>query len=862
MRYFAAAGARWLRAQLGPALLAAAALLCLSQSSNGADAGRTTYVGRSVASVIDEFRSAGYPFAYSTNLVSRDLTVNAEPAAAEPLDIVREILAPYRLTVREAQGFLLIVRASPGSVAAGSLLLIIRDDDNWRLVEHARITSVPPLPAATELGAGVYQYPELDAREYRILVEADGFEPGARTVKIKSGKPTLVEVELRATRDEIEMITVSSSRYDIWSDLGSSPFLISQLSIQNLPDIGDDPMRAVQALPGTASTGVSARTYFRGGEYRETAVYLNGNELIDPYHARDFQNIFSTVDSRVIDGVEVYTGNLPLRYGDKLSGAVLMNTIDPAIEQRRELGVSVYNTSALVSGSLDNGRGGWLFSARRGNLDLIIKPEHGAPRYYDAFGSFSYEMSPDATLTANALFADDEITVILANRPAESEIASSDTRNIQFWAQLHNQWNDDLLSNTSVSLSNYSNTRVGNINDLEKYISNVSDNRKFHEYQLRQDWEWGYSDKHIMQWGFELGYANADYYYFSDTSYFGLPLLYPGTPANRVRDLTAAPEANSYSLNLSDKWQFAKRTFVEYGVRMDRQIYDSRAFPMQVSPRLNLFHATQGGTEFRLSWGRSFQSQSLRELQIEDGVTDFYPAQSADQTIAGIRQPIGENYSLRLELYQKDYDRIRPRYENLFEPLALIAEIVPGRVRIEPASARARGVEVMLDHISESPLSWWIAYTLSESSDRVAGVDIPRSWDQRQALRAGLNWSTDSWDVGVATSIHSGWPTTSLAVVESVGLNGAPIYVAEPGPRNAGSFSTFATLDARVNRKIQFGDHKVLNVFAEVSNALNRKNPCCVDFDLLYDQSGVPFVERQQDFWLPLLPAVGFILEF
>jgi hypothetical protein len=838
------------------------AILLLASVTLTQAASTDRYAGRPVATVIDEFRSAGYPFAYSTNLVRADMLVEAEPAAKEPVDIVREILAPYHLTVREEQGFLLIVRADTFAGATGSLLLIIRDDENWRLLDDARVTAKPELPSAAVLGSGVYQYPALASRDYKILVEVDGFEPGVRTVRVRPGKPTMVEIELHAERSEIEMITVSSSRYDIWSDLGSSPFVMSQLSIQNLPDIGDDPLRAVQVLPGMASTGVSARTYFRGGEYRETSVFLNGNKLLDPYHARDFQNIFSTVDSRIIESMEVYTGSLPLRYGEQLSGAVLMNTIDPSIEQRNELGISAYNTSALLSGTLSSGRGGWLISARRGNLDLIVKPSLGTPRYHDIFGTFDYEMSPAAMLTLNALYAKDEITVTLADREDELETASSDTRNFQFWAQLDNQWNDTLSSTSLVSMNSYSNARTGNIEDVEKYNSTVTDKREFHEVRLRQDWEWGYSDSHILQWGFEFAYGNADYKYFSDTEYFALPLLYPGTPDSELRDLAVTPDSNSYSFYIADKWQFAKRTFAEYGVRYDQHSYSAQSFSGLVSPRLNLFHATQGGTEFRLNWGRNFMAQDLRELQVEDGVTEFFPAQRADQVVFGIRKPLGETYSVRVEVYQKDYNRLRPRFENLYDPLALVPEVAPDRVQLVPSVARARGFEVMIDRVTDGPLSWWIAYTSADAWDRIDGIETVRSWNQAHAIRAGLNWSTDRWDYSVATNVHEGWPTTSLDIVELDGGSGTPVYVAEPGPRNAEQFATFATLEARVNRKFRFGDSKILNVFVEVSNALDRQNPCCVDFDLVFDDNGVPSVERQQDYWLPLIPAVGFILEF
>jgi hypothetical protein len=70
----------------------------------------TGYEGRTIVSVIDEFRSQGWSFAYSTNLVSDDLLVIEEPARSEALDIVREILVPHGLTLRSEEGLWLIVR--------------------------------------------------------------------------------------------------------------------------------------------------------------------------------------------------------------------------------------------------------------------------------------------------------------------------------------------------------------------------------------------------------------------------------------------------------------------------------------------------------------------------------------------------------------------------------------------------------------------------------------------------------------------------------------------------------------------------------------------------------------------------------
>ena len=141
---------------------------------------------------------------------------------------------------------------------------------------------------------------------------------------------------------------------------------------------------------------------------------LNGQWLFDPFHIRDYQNIFSAIDARAIRGVEVYTGGFPVRYGDRMSGLVLMESLDMERSRKTEIGVSVFNTSALTAGSA--AQWNWLVSARRGNLDLVIDPKFGSPSYADFFAELGYEFNEHARLSFNALYADDRVRVVLERR--------------------------------------------------------------------------------------------------------------------------------------------------------------------------------------------------------------------------------------------------------------------------------------------------------------------------------------------------------------------------------------------------------------------------------------------------------------
>jgi outer membrane receptor protein involved in Fe transport len=680
-----------------------------------------------------------------------------------------------------------------------------------------------------------------------------------RMDRTDTSSPVSAGTDAGGSRPEIEMIVVSASRYEISRDISTSRFQLDRRSIQSMPDVGDDPIRITQRLPGAAASGTSARSHFRGGNTDEIGIMLNGQWLFDPYHVRDFQSVFSAIDSRAISGVEVYTGGFPARYGDRMSGLVLMESMEQDKPRHTEIGLSVFNTSVLTSGKTDDRR--WLFSARRGNLDLIIDPKFGRPSYYDVFGEFALDLTSNTSLSVNALYADDRVQVVTETDPAELEQVSSDTRNAQFWLQLETSWSDSLASSTVLSATSYENLRSGSMSDPEKIIATVRDQRKVDQFSLRQDWTWSPSDRHFVQWGLQAIFGDAEYDYSGMAEYFGLQAIYEDQPPALTRELLAAPNGGSFSLYVSDRWRLTPKSTVEWGLRWDDQAYTGLNADAQISPRLNYLYALDQKTELRLTWGRYYQSQGIHELQVEDGIDAFWPAQRSDHIIAGMRRLLPGDFSLRVEAFYKYMSRVRPRFENLFDPLSIIPEFQADRVGLAPQSAQSTGLEISLDH-STGSWDWWGSYTLARATDRIDGRDEPRSWDQRHALQGGMTWSNQQWTVSVAGSLHSGWPTSDLALLEAgTDPDGEPIYIARPGQRNVLRHDFFASLDFRVSRTFDVR-HGTLLAFLEVTNLTNRKNPCCRDWDITEDASGNTILEHSYDYWMPLLPAVGVLWEF
>lgn len=656
----------------------------------------------------------------------------------------------------------------------------------------------------------------------------------------------------------IPELSVSASRYEILRDLMDSPTFIDQRTIQQLPILGEDPIRAVQRLPGAAASGVSAQAHLRGSARDDTGMILNGQRLLDPFHVREYHNLFSAIDSRAVNGIEVFTGGFPAQYGDQMGGLVLIDTVTPDKERHTEIGLSVYNTSLLTAGTGADGDVEWLVSARRGNLDLVMNPELGEPTYNDVFAEIGVNFSDKSKVSVNGLVAHDSILLITESDPEEREQAKSDARNAQFWINWRQEWTDRLASYTTLSISELKSTRTGSIEDEEEIVGSVNDRRDISVYGASTHWTFEPNDVHRIKFGGEFRRVQGDFNYFGEVEYFEDFARFPDVPNTIQRSVITSVDGDAIALYAADRLRLGRRTAAEIGIRWDKQSYTDTLEDDQVSPRLSLVHGIGKATDLRLSWGRYYQSQSVNQLQVEDGISSYYPAQRADQAIVGLTHRFGNGYAGRAEVYRKSMDQVRPRFENMLDPLAVMPELKPDRVRIDPGSAEAHGVELSLSYDGSEALSWWTSYVWSRVEDRIGGRDVPRSWDQQHAVQTGIIWNRGSWDVAFVLNAHSGWPRTDVFIDPDSDPEDPELMF---GARNARRYEWFGTLDFRVSYKKEFAK-SALTLFLEISNATNRVNECCLDFETDEDENENTVLLTKTEDWYPILPAVGILWEF
>ncbi|MGD8833086.1 MAG: TonB-dependent receptor, partial [Pseudomonadales bacterium] len=713
--------------------------------------------------VLETYEADGFRFVYSTDLVRRDSIIDIDLRGDRTIARLRYALERIGLDldgyVHKGETTWYVVPADVGKPAAG-LEGRVTAADSGRPLAGVRVEVDGEVAFTDDDG----RFRLASAANPRLRASREGYE----AVDLTGDRlDQLLEIRMQPA-PVLEEVVVVSSRYAMErSHFGSEHTLTGQ-DLRTVPQFGDDTLRPASRLPGTASNGLSARPYIRGGLQDETLVLFNNVELLEPFHLKDFQSVFSSFNPSLVDTVQVYTGGFPVRYGDRMSGVMDIKPLEPSAGFSGDLMLSFLTASAAFSGSTGDGRGSFALSARRGNLDLLLDvmdPDLGNPHYRDFFGNFRYALNDATAMEAGFIIYDDDVKLTDLDT-VDGELGRSIYDNGYGWLQLHRNWSARNHSTTVLSYGRIRNDRRGFLVDVDLEDGNGSlvDQRDFTVWHLGHRQRLSLSRRLRLELGGRLDYQRGSYHTLIEKELGVLGALL-GQPVDEAREIVTHPDGPSGGLFASARILPADWLTLEAGVRWDAQSYTG-TFDDQVSPRFSALLALGRDTELRLSAGRFYQPELINELQTADGLGAFQPPQYSDHYIAGIQHTFPNlDLELRIEAFAKKVHHPKLRFENLFNPLRLMPELASDRIPVAPEKARARGVEVSLAYQPGEALRTWMSFTHAYADDELRDSWVKRGWDQRDTVSAGITFSPGHWVFSGAVLWHSGWQTTLLPPV-------------------------------------------------------------------------------------------------
>lgn len=675
--------------------------------------------------------------------------------------------------------------------------------------------------------------------------------------------------EAAVARDSVgthlEKVVVTPGTFGLLAPARGAAQTLGREEIVTRPQLGEDLFRSIARLPGLSSGEFGAGFHVRGAELDQLHVSLDGLELFEPFHMKDFDNALSILDVQSVDGIDLVTSGFTSEYGNRLGSVLAIHSAAPRADSvRTTLGASVTNLRAQSQGGFADGRGGWLVAARRGYLDLALKlagrSDSIAPNYADVFATVTWRANDRHRFAAHILGASDALQYKVNNGGISSRYDSA-----YGWLTWDADWSPSLTARTVVSAGALDWYRAGDAQIISAFRSTVIDRRSFGFGGARQDWLWSPSSSFALKWGGEVRPMHASYSY---DAVKGHRDVQADTLASvqEVVDIGVKTQGIQWGVYVAPRVRPVSWLVAELGVRYDDTEWSG---DRNVSSRANVMITLGPRTTLRLAAGRYAQPQQVFGLQVADNVATFGAADIAEHRVVGLEHRFGLIAVAKVEAYERRVTQERPRYINLRGDVEVFPELELDRALLPATSGKATGVEFSVHGLDLGGFNWAMSYANARVTDRVGAVDVPRTWDQRHTVYVDLSYHPpeSSWRVSVAWQVHSGWPESPVrfevdTVNTSKGLKSV-IILTKYGPVTSlgqNFMPWYHRIDARYTKDVVTRHGKV-SFFVDLFNVLDATNPAAYDYHPTL-KANTLVVTKTVNPQIGRLPSAGISWEF
>lgn len=679
----------------------------------------------------------------------------------------------------------------------------------------------------------------------RLRASVVGYGMARQTVDVpEHGTVDVTFILAGGTGTHTETVDVSGDRFRSADPGAPGQQVLGSADIQNLRGVlADDPLRAVQVLPGVAA-GDDLRSEFsvRGSSFTHMHLTLDG--FTTPYllHAvRAVEDATSSgsiamINSDVLQDAALVSGGYAQHTGNR-TGASVEFGIRPGTRDRLQVRAAVSGTSASIvaEGPLGrNRKGSWLASGRQSYLDLVIDrlvDDQVQFGFTDAQTKLEYDLSPSQRLGLTLIAGRSRL------KEPEAEIDAND-----LYVGLN-------ASAVGIATWRWTGRRTfvsaGLLAGVNRFRNETLGGD---ELDRGREGQWGARVEAQHQRTSRLSFdAGGEIDAYHESRHRQRPIV--GTTYRVVNDYAASAErVGAYG---AARWSPMPSVTLSPGLRVDHWSLTGKSTG---SPWLQAQWRPRPGTSLRAATGLYQQFPHFEQIVGAWG-TPGLERERATHLDVGVEQTIGAAARVQVTVYDREERGMlrRPGAET---------RLVDGRLVRGSTAARyetrldgyARGVEILVHRLDTSGISGWVSYAYGRNhyTDVVSGESFWGDLDQRHTINLyGLYRVSPQTSVVGKFRIGSNFPAPGYYA-----RDGARYFVGET--RNDVRLPSFARLDLRVNHSFVWTRRR-LTLFAEVINVLNRENvryhPPSIDPRTFE-------ARRLFESLLPVVPSAGLLFEF
>jgi hypothetical protein len=636
--------------------------------------------------------------------------------------------------------FLLSLILLPAVAQRHTISGYVKDSSNGEMLIGANVFIKDSYTGTVTNSYGFYSL-SLKPGNYSIIYQYLGYN--TKEIPVNLVKDISVNIELETIADSIDAVIVTAERGDenIVSTKMSSAKISSKV-ISRIPVIlGEtDVIRTLSLLPGVKTTGeVSSSLSIRGGARDQNMLILDEATV---YNASHLGGFFSVFNNDAIKNVELYKGNIPSRYGGRLSALIDVRMKDGNNKRfSANGGIGLLSSRLTIESPIVKNKGSLIISGRRTYYDVLMKVLHSIAdtipelpvRFYDLNLKGNYTLNEKHRLYMSGYLGRDAADLSMG------EYVSSEFNWGNYTATL--RWNyiinKKLFSNLTLLASNYD-YEIENMFRLERGEKEYMFRWKAYlkDYSAKIDFGYYLNPDNTLRFGvlstyhdFNVGKINGR----SDTMTWNymIPKIYCIEDAFYISNEQRITEKIniSYGLRFSAIHNIGKaKIFVyeNYNV-VDTNLYKWGEIYNTYSgfePRLGFTYILSEKNSIK--WG---YTRTRQYLQIASNSTSGTPIDIWIPSSPNVKPQIADQYSIgyfrnfndniiktSIEFYYKDMQN-QVDFKEFARPY--LNPEIEGELRF--GKGRAYGLELMLEK-SDGKLTGWISYTLSKSERKTKDI--------------------------------------------------------------------------------------------------------------------------------------------
>lgn len=519
-------------------------------------------------------------------------------------------------------------------------------DNKGNPIIGASIAIKDSYDGGTSDSSGKYSFKTTEKGEQVLEITNIGYKLFEQAIKI-SNEPITINAILKEEISELTAVVLSAGSFEA-SDRKRAAAVLDPIDIVTTASANGDITGALKTLPGAQQVGESEGLYVRGGTAAETKTFIDGT-LVNNFFYSSVPNIaqFSRFSPFIFKGTVFSTGGYSALYGQALSSALILESIDLPDQSSANIGITVLSGNAGFQKLSRKKDASWGINYSYTDLSLAFavikqKQEYSkVPTYHNFDANFRIKTSKTGMLKYYGYYSSNKLAFTTNSIDSlgyldRFAISNSNIYNNIAWREsLPNKWK----LNIGLSYTNNKDNIKSGMQDMNKQdvlltgleFKTFKVNTKGNYFNTKVVLEKKLKGLSAFRFGAEYNFSNDKLIY---TDYNNSE--YPSSLKEHIKSIFT--EGDVYATN---------DLALKAGLRFEHSSILSK---VNLAPRLSMAYKLGKGTQASLAYGIFYQNPERRYLPSVNPLTFM----RADHYIAQFQRSLNQQ-SLRIEVFYKKY---------------------------------------------------------------------------------------------------------------------------------------------------------------------------------------------------------------